>query len=76
MPEVGPVRVENGGTCCVHWLLCIWVLVEVLSDRIGERVFGLGIPGRVVAMIDRRPYEQQKQEPYVVGSCQVLEDYS
>jgi len=29
-----------------------------------------------VAMIDRRPYEQQKQEPYVVGSCQVLEDHS
>jgi len=54
----------TGGTTALHWL----------AERIAERGAVLGIPVSRVAMVDRRPPETQRAEPYVLGEKIELSD--
>jgi hypothetical protein len=52
----------TGGTTALQWLVA----------RVAERAAALAVPVRRVALIDRRPPEVQRAQPYVLGELKEL----
>jgi hypothetical protein len=42
-------------------------LLGFTAQRLGERLQRFALPVRRIALIDRRPSEEQRENPYVVG---------
>ncbi|MDR7491956.1 MAG: TIGR02221 family CRISPR-associated protein [Armatimonadota bacterium] len=47
--------------------------MQYLAERVAGEATRLGIPTRRCALVDRRPPEEQRQQPYVLGDCVFLE---
>jgi hypothetical protein len=48
--------------------------LQYLAERIGRDAERLGVPVRRIALVDRRPYEQQQAEPFACGDLMALEE--
>ncbi|MBI4864959.1 MAG: hypothetical protein HY815_32575 [Candidatus Riflebacteria bacterium] len=58
LADAGEIVVNvTGGTTALQYLV----------QRVAERAIGLGATVRRAALVDRRPAEQQRAEPYVLG---------
>jgi CRISPR-associated DxTHG motif protein len=47
--------------------------MQYLVERVASEATLLGVPTRRYALLDRRPPEEQRSEPYVLGDCVSLE---
>jgi len=45
-----------------------------IVERVAEEASSLGVPVRRVALVDRRPFEQQRSDPFVLGELIYLDD--
>jgi len=44
-------------------------LMQCAAERLGAEARALGTATRRIALVDRRPYDEQRRDPYVLGEC-------